>query len=204
MAEVTALPVFLRPKLENTFRAIYRRAQARLCVSPYMEADYSERYGVNGTVLYPSRSADCPNWSVPPERTGSEERLRVAFAGTINSGATVDLLRLLSAALKPNDEFVIFGPYNGAFLKDWKIDAPNVKLGGLLAPADLLSNFAMISMSSTCRCLLIRPDSTKTCALVFRVSSSITRRQVCRFSFAGRSIRRRSAGREGTNALRKR
>lgn len=136
--EVTALPVFLRPRLERAFQKIYRQARTRLCVSPYMELEYSKRYGATGIVLLPSRAADCPSWSRPAERNNKSQQLRIAFAGTIESGSYADSLRNLSDILTIDDQLVLFGPHTDASLKYWKLNPTQVKVGGLLPSTQLL------------------------------------------------------------------
>ena len=46
--------------MNKRFCKVYRKAASRLCVSPAMVEEYERRYGVRGTVLYPSRGYDTP------------------------------------------------------------------------------------------------------------------------------------------------
>jgi hypothetical protein len=138
LPDVTALPHWLRPNLERTFQQIYRQAQTRFCVSPYMDAEYNRRYGVAGTLLYPSRGPDYPAWDTPPTGNTGVQRLRIAFAGSIESGGYADLLRTLAESLEADDELFLFGPHTRGTVKNWNLDMAAIKLGGLLPSGDLL------------------------------------------------------------------
>ncbi len=136
--QAAILPTRFHPSLDSAFRRVYRQAQTRLCVSPYMEAEYAEKYGAKGTLLYPSRGLDRPDWKTPPQRDLDSRRLRVAFAGSINSGGYARLLRLLAECLEPEDTLILFGPHTGESMKYWHLGVEKISLGGLLPPMDLL------------------------------------------------------------------
>jgi hypothetical protein len=136
--QAAVLPTRLHLSLDSTFGSVYRQAQSRLCVSPYMETEYSKRYGVAGTVLYPSRSSDRPKWEDPPQRDPESRRLRIAFAGSINSGGYARLLRLLAESLETSDEFVLFGPHTSESMEYWSLGVESIRVGGLLPPIELL------------------------------------------------------------------
>jgi hypothetical protein len=138
VVQLTPVPVFVRPCLDSIFGRIYRQAETRLCISPAMEDEYAKRYGAGGTVLYPSRAADCPKWEVPPERSRTTQGLRIAFAGTINSGGMAWLLRLLAQSLQSEDRLVLFGPHSVESLRFWNLERENVTVGGLLPSMELL------------------------------------------------------------------
>src|SRR5439155_22490250 len=105
---------------------------------PYMEAEYATQYVVSGSVLYPSRDRDCPRWEAPPECDPDTHRLRIAFAGTINSGGYARLLRLLAESLQSEDILALFGPHTPESAKQWNLEAENVQLAGLLPPSELI------------------------------------------------------------------
>ena len=78
------VPATLTGWLDRQFGAVYRQAKVRFCVSPQMVEAYKQRYGTDGRVLYPSRAADSPKFSKPPERLGRAIReLTVGFAGSV-------------------------------------------------------------------------------------------------------------------------
>jgi hypothetical protein len=136
--QITALPSPLRAFLESAFGLAYKQAVTRSCVSPYMEEEYAARYGVSGSVLYPSRDRDCPRWEAPPERDPDTRRLRIAFAGTINSGGYARLLRLLAESLHSEDTLTLFGPHTPESVRHWHLEAENVQVAGLLSPGELI------------------------------------------------------------------
>jgi glycosyltransferase involved in cell wall biosynthesis len=113
---VDSFPVLSSMKnwMERIFRTHYRAANSRLCVSPYMVESNKRRYGVSGTVLYPSRAADAAASTVPPERLQQPKHpLVCAFAGSVHTTDYRRALRLLAECLKPiNGKLLIFGPTN--------------------------------------------------------------------------------------------
>jgi len=61
-------PSLFREWLNDEIGKVYRQAVSRLCVSPHMAEEYERRYGVKGTLLYPSRARDCAQYGSAPER----------------------------------------------------------------------------------------------------------------------------------------
>jgi hypothetical protein len=103
----------LRDRFESAFKEVYRDAASRLCISPYMEADYARRFGASGTVLYPSRSHGAPCF--PPDAVNgaatSSTGLRVAYGGNIFHQGYWEALGHLADALAPiGGQLLIFGP----------------------------------------------------------------------------------------------
>ena len=101
---------------------------------------YQDLYNVSGTVLYPSRESDVPQFSAPPERLGrNAETFTCAFAGTINSGEIFDALKLLAENLQSiGGRLLIFGPLSRAKAEARGLIAPNVMVRGLLSSAELM------------------------------------------------------------------
>ncbi|MDB6007193.1 MAG: hypothetical protein JWR15_4180, partial [Prosthecobacter sp.] len=134
-------PPILRARVERTFGEVYRSAASRLCVSPYMRDDYRRRFGVEAAVLYPSRAADVPIFNAPPPQlAGRNCGLRVAFAGTINTGGHVDLLCSLAQALQSQDgKLLLYGPITPASAQSNGLCAPNVELRGMLPSGQLIT-----------------------------------------------------------------
>lgn len=125
---------------EKVFGGIYRRAASRLCVSPFMAEEYERRYGVPGDVLYPSRALDAVCYDGPPRRLSRMDKpFTCVFAGTINSGGIVSLLRQLAAALAMvGGRLVIYGPISEEAALASSLVGPNIVLGGLLPSARLI------------------------------------------------------------------
>ena len=130
----------LTEKLQHRFAEVYRSAASRLCVSPYMKEDYRSRFGVDAEVLYPSRAADVPQFDAPPERLATlPHGIRVAFAGTINMGGHVKLLKLMASQLATvGGKLLLFGPLAPNIAVDRGLNSTNVELRGLLPSNELI------------------------------------------------------------------
>jgi|GEM_PF-557948 len=120
--------------LEKVFGRVYRQAASRLCISPAMAQEYRHRYGVKGTVLYPSRSAGVVAFSAPPDHDANPERpLIYAFGGSINSPGCMQALRELSAVLqRQGGQFNIYGPLTQLEADRAGLPETIVKVCGLL------------------------------------------------------------------------
>lgn len=124
---------------DRAFRAAYRGAASRLCVSPVMAAAYLSRYGAAGATLYPARSPDALVYRGLSARLdeGAGGRV-VAFAGSMNTKAMVEANVRLAKAIEPlGGTLVIYGP--ASIEAHPELARPNVSLRGLLPP-DTLSN----------------------------------------------------------------
>ncbi len=128
---------------DRQFRQVYRSAASRLCVSPFMRDAYRIRYGSDGTVLYPSRAADCPVFDTPPERLKrNDHTFTVAFGGTINSPGYMRALKALATALEIlRGRLLIFGPVTAEAAKQNDLAAPNIILCGLVTSGELMARF---------------------------------------------------------------
>ncbi len=138
---VANVPGWFRPSLDRRFRAVYRQAASRLCVSPPMEATYRRRYGVPGLVFYPLRQANAAKFTDPPPRLGRDNGpLTVAFAGTINSGGYMRALARLARSLEPSGgRLLIFGPLVPLDTAVDDLRKGNVEWRGML-PSDQLAS----------------------------------------------------------------
>jgi glycosyltransferase involved in cell wall biosynthesis len=136
---VVASPL-LKPWAEQMFRHFYRAAASRLCVSPSMEETYKKRYGVEGTVLYPSRAKGCNAVSAPlPRLREKGTGLIFAYAGSVNYKGYGDLLRMLAETLERSDsQLIIFGPVTESKAVAFGLKRDNIMLGGLLPSARLI------------------------------------------------------------------
>lgn len=111
---VSGIAGALRPWLDRAFGRAYRRAATRLCVSPFMAEVYERRYGIAGSVMYPSRSEACPVFDAKVARPLAEDAvLTIGYGG--NSGPEMmACLETLAAALPgSNARLAVFGPFDG-------------------------------------------------------------------------------------------
>ena len=130
----------LRPLYKRDFRAVYRQAASRLCVSPYMEEAYRKRYGVSGRTLYPSRGWDAPSYEQPPSDLAQEkEEIVVGYAGTLHTPGFKQALHDVAEVLQPyGGRVVVYSPVSpeAAPLKEWVL--PNISLRSLIPPEDVI------------------------------------------------------------------
>ena len=131
-----------RNSLDERFGQVYRQAQSRLCVSPAMSRFYEERYGAPAEVIYPSRTADCADFSEPPAHLAERDRqFTIAFAGTINSPGYVQALTTLQHALASVDgRLLIFGPLTDDAAQQAGLNDRNIEIRGLLSSTELLAS----------------------------------------------------------------
>ncbi len=154
---VANLPPPFDTWLDRQFRRVYRQAASRFCVSPFMQENYAARYGVPGTVLYPSRALNGPVFDAPPERLKqSGPGLTCAYGGTINSEGYARPLRLLAQALaNVGGRLLLFGPTNAEQARQMGLDRSNVELRGMVKSAELIhrlrdeADALFVPMSST-------------------------------------------------------
>lgn len=140
LPRLAQIPEWFHPWLEREFGRVYRQAASRLCVSPFMRDAYRERYVAEGTVLYPSRAADCPKFESPPERIARNDHpFSVAFAGSINSPGYVNSLVDMAGALTPiGGQLLIFGPLTPEAARQAGLERPNIVLRGLMTSNELV------------------------------------------------------------------
>lgn len=131
----------LKNRADRELGDAYRQAASRFCTSPFMAAEYRRRYGVAGTVLYPSRGSDAPRFQGPPDRLRREGHAPAfAFAGTINSPGYARLLRQLADGLNAhNGTLLVFGPVTQEQASSVGLDHPRIRIGGLLPSGELMT-----------------------------------------------------------------
>lgn len=135
------VPSALKDRADRELGEAYRQAVSRLCTSPFMVSEYQRRYGVTGTVLYPSRGPDAPVFSGPPERLRRVDAAPTfAFAGTINSPGYARLLRHLADGLDAHQgQLLIFGPVTSEQAASAGLDHPRIRICGLLPSGELMT-----------------------------------------------------------------
>ncbi|MCS4155853.1 hypothetical protein GGQ03_003158 [Salinibacter ruber] len=130
----------LRPLYKRDFRSVYRQAASRLCVSPYMEEAYRERYGASGRTLYPSRGWDAPSFEHPPSDLAQEkEEIVVGYAGTLHTPGFKQALRGVAEILRPyGGRLVIYSPVSPETSRQEGWTVPNMELRSLIPPEDVI------------------------------------------------------------------
>lgn len=128
----------LKADVEKAFARVYADAASRLCVSPYMSAMFQERYGVAGTVLYPSRSRQAVVFDAPPDRLNTAvEGLTGAFAGSIYPSYAAGLAQLAHLLKRVGGRLLIFGPIDRAGGEPMGLALENVEFRGLVDSEEL-------------------------------------------------------------------
>lgn len=120
---------------------VYGAASSRLCVSPFMIEEYARRYGVEGSLLYPSRASDVETFAAPPERLRQPKRgIVAAFAGNLFAGDYLELLRALAGKLEAlGGRVLVFGPLTDAQSAEIRRDMTAVQICGLVSSAELIA-----------------------------------------------------------------
>jgi Glycosyltransferase Family 4 len=137
---VARLPQPFGDRVDRQFGSIYRAAASRLCVSPFMREAYRARYGVDGTVLYPSWASNSAQFNAPPARLGQTGgMLTCAYGGSINSDGCARTLRLLAESLTSvGGRLLVFGPTGQEAIRTMGLQLPNVQLRGLVTFQELI------------------------------------------------------------------
>jgi hypothetical protein len=136
----------LRQWLDRAFADVYRGAATRLCISPFMADAYQRRYGVAGSVMYPSRSAACPVFDATNARViASDGSLTIGYGG--NSGPEMmACLETLAAALTgTNARLAVFGPFDAdAQRRLWSL-SPSISFQGFVPHQQMIRELHAIA-----------------------------------------------------------
>jgi glycosyltransferase involved in cell wall biosynthesis len=141
---VANVPSKFRGWLDKEFSNVYQQAASRICVSPFMRADYLKRYGLDAEVLYPLRAKDCPELKAAAISPIREERpFTIAFAGTINSIGYLRALKELAESLSSvNGRLLLFGPMSEEDARQIGLERGKIILRGLVPSRELISSLA--------------------------------------------------------------
>jgi len=122
----------IRPLGHRVFQKVYRNAASRLCVSPYMAEIYRQRYGVEGSVIYPSRAANTLEFDHPAELKERKE-LTFVYAGSLAHDGYVQSVAHLARALEPlGHRLVVYCGQDSTTLAKRGLGGPNVSFPGLV------------------------------------------------------------------------
>jgi len=136
----TAVVSQLKNTITKVFGDIYRQANSRLCVSPYMQEFYQKQYGVEGSVLYPSRAKDVAVFEQPPDKSiKSSTSLVFAYAGSINTRAYANSLISLAKVLEETGHhLVIYSPLSQESINQVGLNQLNITTHSLIPYQKLL------------------------------------------------------------------
>lgn len=128
----SAIAEACRPWLERTFGRIYRGAASRLCVSPFMAEEYADRYGAAGSLMYPSRSKDCPVFEARAARRIGDGEMVIGYGGN-SSALLVQSLRELAAALPgTRARLALFGAFDDDAKRLLLAESPAITFHGFV------------------------------------------------------------------------
>ena len=130
---------FGQSHIDRQFGRCYASSSTRFCVSQAMVEDYARRYGCAGSVMHPFRAAGVVSAENPPTRLQHEQPITVAFAGSVNGQGYIDALHHLATRLAlRSGTLVIYGPLTTVDAKRCGLNLPNVTIGGLVRPTELV------------------------------------------------------------------
>jgi hypothetical protein len=130
---LSGIPSCFQRWFEQLFASVYNAANNRLCVSPFMAEEYARRYGAVGSVLYPSRAAECPTFEAKTARAlQDEDELVIGYGG---NGAidVVSCMRTLAAVLREaKARLVVFGPFHESIQRELHAISPAIIFHGMV------------------------------------------------------------------------
>jgi hypothetical protein len=129
---------------EDKFGQAYRAAQSRFCISDTMAEIYQDRFGVPGSVIYPTRAAGIGDVVVAPRVTRPGRELVFGYGGSINSQPQLEqILEFARLAGQSGHRLIAYTPQHetlravAAAVPSFELRAPvpSTALGGVLREA---------------------------------------------------------------------
>jgi len=135
------LPKSLQKWANRRFGAVYRQARSRICVSPYMADEFRKRYGVEGVVIYPSRSARAPSFDqLPARKPVPGAPLVFGYAGSISTPQYAQALVSLASVLKPLDgRLIVFSQVEDDAAGPLALRSSNIELRPIIPFNELMA-----------------------------------------------------------------
>lgn len=141
----SAITEACRPWLDRMFGRIYRSAASRLCVSPVMAEAYERRYGATGSVMYPSRSKDCPVFDAKPPRLIGDGEMVIGFGGSC-SAQVVESLKAIAKALPGlRTRLVVFGGFDDDAKRQLLAESEAISFHGFVPFAQMIRELREIA-----------------------------------------------------------
>jgi hypothetical protein len=130
-------PGWSRPWAEKKFGEAYRAAAGRFCVSDTMAEEYQRRFGVPGSVIYPTREAGQPLADVAPRLSRAAGALTFAYGGSINDDAQLgQIMTFARVAGAAGHRLIVYTPQH-AVLRERVRDVAAMDLRAPVAVDDL-------------------------------------------------------------------
>ena len=135
----SSLDAAFRGWLQARYGHVYREAQSRLCVSPFMIEEFERRYGVRGDLLYPVRAADDQARAGAAIRAlSADEPIVIAFGGGSGSHVMPGLRTLAQALSGVAARVMLFGPFDKAKQQELRSLFAGFEFRGLVSPAEMI------------------------------------------------------------------
>lgn len=135
---VAVLP-WLKARANQRFGDIYRQAKSRFCGSPYMMEKYQKRYGVTGSVLYPSRGEEVPTQEKLPHSGGSNSLVFV-YAGSLHLKGYITALATLASILENfGCSLIIYSSLTAAAMEKHGLQRNNVMICSFIPRPELMN-----------------------------------------------------------------
>lgn len=132
-------PAWSRGWAERKFGEAYRAAQSRLCISDTMAETYERRYGVPGTVLYPTRESGQVVPDVAPRVSRPNGPLVFAYGGSVNTpGQLEQLVTFARVAGTAGHRLRVYTPQHELF-RHVARETPSLDLRAPLPSAELIA-----------------------------------------------------------------
>jgi hypothetical protein len=122
-----------RPWLDRMFGRIYRNAASRLCVSPFMAEAYERRYGTTGSLMYPSRSKDCPVFDAKPPRRIGDGEMVIGYSGSCSAQVVESLKAIAKALPGTRTRLVVFGGFDDDAKRQLLAESEAISFRGFVA-----------------------------------------------------------------------
>jgi hypothetical protein len=138
---ITPVPSWYRAKFDRQLKNVYIQANSRLCVSPYMMEAYTQRYGVTGSILYPSRALDIDRFDVVRQNDNSSDKpLIFAYAGSVNTPGQADTLISLASVLKKfQSKLIIYSSLTVESASRIGLDRNNIEIRPVIPYKNLIN-----------------------------------------------------------------
>ena len=130
---LSAITGGLREWLDRQFGGVYRAAATRLCVSPFMAEVYERRYGIAGSVMYPSRSEACPVFEAKTAGPlAGDAPLTLGYGGNSGPEMMACLETLAPTLSGAKARLAVFGPFDAAAQQRLLALSPSISFEGFV------------------------------------------------------------------------
>ncbi|MBC6419410.1 MAG: hypothetical protein GDA44_11860, partial [Prochloron sp. SP5CPC1] len=131
---------WLKARANQRLGDVYRQATSRFCVSPYMMEKYQKRYGVTGSVLYPSRGEEVSTEKHPGKLKSSSNSLVFVYAGSLHLKGYLTALATLASVLENfGCSLIIYSSLTGAVIEKHGLQRSNVTVRSFIPESELIS-----------------------------------------------------------------